>query len=43
MATGKEEARSFLYFSEESMLELTTMDNPIEDLDEAVILPELAA
>jgi len=25
------------------MLELTTMNNPIEVIDEAVILPELAA
>ena len=31
------------YFSEASMLELATMSNPIEVLDEAVILPELAA
>ena len=27
----------------ESMLELATMNNPVEVIDEAVILPELAA
>jgi len=31
------------YFSEASMLELTTMNNPIEANDEGVILPGLAA
>ncbi|GAA1547478.1 hypothetical protein GCM10009803_29320 [Microbacterium ginsengiterrae] len=30
-------------FSEASMLELTAMDDPIEHIDKAVILPELAA
>jgi len=37
------EAGERRYFSEASMLELTTMNNPIEVLNEAVILPELAA
>jgi len=37
------EAGERRYFSEASMLELTTMNNPVEVLDEAVILPELAA
>lgn len=37
------EAGERRYFSEASMLELTTMNNPIEVIDEAVILPELAA
>ncbi|TFB88878.1 hypothetical protein E3O44_05280 [Cryobacterium algoricola] len=31
------------YFFEASMIELTTMNNPIDFIDEAVILPELAA
>ena len=31
------------YFSEASMLELTTMNNPVEVIDGAVILPELTA
>ena len=31
------------YFSEASMLELTTMDDPIERIHEAVIVTELAA
>jgi putative transposase len=31
------------YFSEASMLELATMNKPIEVLNEAVMLPELAA
>ena len=37
------EAGERRYFSEASMLELATMNNSIEPLDEAVILPELAA
>jgi transposase-like protein len=37
------EAAERRYFSEASMLELTTMNNPIEVLNEAVMLPELAA
>ena len=37
------EAGERRYFSEASMLELTTMNHPIEAIDEAVILPELAA
>ncbi|MEC5152561.1 transposase-like protein [Cryobacterium psychrotolerans] len=37
------EAGERRYFSEASMLELATMNNPIEVIDEAVILPELAA
>ena len=37
------EAGKRRYFSEASMLELTTMNNPVEVIDEAVILPELAA
>jgi putative transposase len=37
------EAGERRYFSEASMLELTTMNNPIEVIDEAVILPELTA
>ena len=37
------EAGERRYFSETSMLELTTMNNPIEAIDEAVILPELTA
>ena len=37
------EAGERRYFSEASMLELTTMNNPVEVIDEAVILPELAA
>ena len=37
------EAGEGRYFSEASMLELTTMNNPIEVLNEAVMLPELAA
>ena len=37
------EAGERRYFSEASMLELATMNNPIEVLDEAVILPEFAA
>jgi len=37
------EAGERRYFSESSMLELTTMNNPVEVIDEAVILPELAA
>jgi hypothetical protein len=32
-----------LYFSEASMLELTTMNNLIEVIEETMILPELAA
>jgi putative transposase len=31
------------YISEASMLDLSTMNNPIEVLNEAVMLPELAA
>ena len=30
------------YFSESSMLELAVMNNPVDVIDEAVILPELA-
>jgi putative transposase len=37
------EASERRYFSEASMLELATMNNPVEVIDEAVILPELAA
>ncbi len=37
------EAGERRYFSSSSVLELTTMHNPIEIIDEAVILPELAA
>jgi transposase-like protein len=37
------EAGDRRYFSEASMLELATMNNPIDVIDEAVILPELAA
>ena len=37
------EAGERRYFSEASMLELATMNNPVEVIDEAVILPELAA
>jgi len=37
------EAGERRYFSEASMLELTTMNKPIEVLNEAVMLPELAA
>nr|WP_255455052.1 transposase [Cryobacterium adonitolivorans] len=37
------EAGERRYFSEAPMLELATMNNPIEVIDEAVILPELAA
>jgi len=37
------EAAERRYFSEASMLELTTMNKPIEVLNEAVMLPELAA
>jgi transposase-like protein len=37
------EAAERRYISEASMLELTTMTNPIEVLNEAVMLPELAA
>lgn len=37
------EAAERRYFSEASMLELTMMNNPIEILDEVVMLPELAA
>jgi putative transposase len=37
------EAGERRYFSEASMLELTTMNNPVEVVDEAVILPELTA
>ncbi|TFD63782.1 hypothetical protein E3T47_13365 [Cryobacterium ruanii] len=37
------EAGERRYFSEASMLELTTMNNPVEVIYEAVILPELAA
>jgi putative transposase len=37
------EAGERRYFSEASMLELTTMTNPVDVIDEAVILPELAA
>ena len=37
------EAGERRYFSESSMLELAVMNNPVEVIDEAVILPELAA
>jgi transposase-like protein len=37
------EAAERRYFSEASMLELATMNKPIEILNEAVMLPELAA
>lgn len=37
------EAGERRYFSSASMLELATMNNPVEVIDEAVILPELAA
>ena len=37
------EAGERRYFSEASMLELTTMNNPVEVIHEAVILPELTA
>ena len=37
------EAGERRYFSTASMLELATMNNPADTLDEAVILPELAA
>lgn len=37
------EAGDRRYFSESSMLELKTMNNPVEVIDEAVILPELTA
>ena len=37
------EAGERRYFSEASMLELATMNNPTDTLDQAVILPELAA
>ena len=37
------EAGKRRYFSEASMLELTTMNNPVGIIDEAVILPELIA
>jgi len=37
------EAGERRYFSEASMLELATMNNPIKVLNEAVMLPELAA
>jgi putative transposase len=37
------EAGERRYFSEASMLELTTMNFPTEAIDEAVILPELVA
>jgi len=37
------EAGERRYFSEASMLELTTMNKATEVIDEAVILPELAA
>lgn len=37
------EATERRYFSEASMLELATMNNPIEALNEAMTLPELAA
>ncbi|TFC16890.1 hypothetical protein E3O46_17265 [Cryobacterium glucosi] len=37
------EAGERRYFSEASMLELATMNNPIKVIDEAVIFPELAA
>lgn len=32
-----------IHFSEASMLELATMNNPVEVIDKAVILPELVA
>ena len=37
------EAGERRYLSEASMLELATMNNPVVTIDEAVILPELAA
>ena len=37
------EAGERRYFSESSMLELAVMNNPVEVIDEAVILPELTA
>jgi transposase-like protein len=37
------EAGERRYFSEASMLELATMNNPVQVIDAAVILPELAA
>jgi hypothetical protein len=37
------EAGERRYFSEASMLELATMNTTVEVIDEAVILPELAA
>ena len=37
------EAGERRYFSESSMLELAVMNNPVEVIDEAVILPELIA
>ena len=37
------EAGKRRYFSTASMLELATLNNPADTLDEAVILPELAA
>lgn len=37
------EAGERRYFSEASMLELTGMGNPVDVVDEAVILPQLAA
>ncbi len=37
------EAGERRYFSEASMLELVTMNNPVEVVEEAVTLPELAA
>jgi len=37
------EAGERRYFSGASMLELATMNNPVEVIDKAVILPELVA
>jgi putative transposase len=37
------EAGERRYFSEASMLQLTTIDNPVEVVEEVMILPELAA
>jgi putative transposase len=37
------EAGERRYFSEASMLQLRTMNQPVEPADEAVILPELTA
>jgi putative transposase len=37
------EAGDRRYFSEASMLKLTTMNSPVKVLDEAIMLPELAA